>query len=534
VLAQFPVERQLVGTPEQVGNGLTYPLDLAKLGIVLPRIIGDTYIDRKLHDLRTVFYRLPQVYQQWVPATRVEQKDLATGAVTYTERPAAWGIYSTDVNPQLNANGDFPWESTFGLNIAHRNGKLGEIYDVINFFALPEGVDGKLVPIAVLADERPIKWLPPAGTVFGEILLVHYQNKIYIQEIRTRRLNDDYTTWQVRVYRPVQNRAEFTALTGIAYEPQKRFMHFRNPEEDKVFEVSGTVERLPNVAAEQTIRMLSRPFQDVTDSGWSPAADQDFAILPKDYSLGVLGQPDSKVCASCHNQTGIGVNGLTPREKLIQSKPLENGNIRGSGGIFTWHPFASESVSKVPNNPPGRAVYYRNFDAQNRLIVLLHKGAKTDAQYKLTRYVQQALRPWELPERQYLHPTPRAAHSCDCGKDCPCLKDSGKCTCGNDCQCAEEAAPQGWRPLFDSRVMLPLSSKGAQQPAPAQKQMNVAGLRWTLDQNGRWYWLQDAKGAFIGRFNPETQAYQEVTGWVSPTSITLGASKQPPIPPPAR
>lgn len=398
-----PPERRLVGPADQAGPGIDYPIDMGKLGLVMPSILDDSKIDRVLRDPRTVYYKLPQAYQQWVPGRRVEHKDVTLGTSYFTSTAPVWGVYKTSFRPQLNANPDFPWEVTVGLNLAHRAKLTPTVYDTVNFLSLPEDEDGRLIPVLVLADERPVKWLFPPGTVVGEVIYTNFQGRKYVQEVRTRKKSGDSTKWFPGAFRPVGSREEFQRLTQTAYEPQRRFMSFRNPEEDEVFKVEGTVERLPGIEPELVKQLLSRPFRDVTANNWAPAPDQEFSILPKDYSFGLFPHLDAETCAGCHRQTQISARNLTPREKNIQENPLHVGNIRGCDAVFTWHPFWQFSVLDDDSARPGREIYLRPFDARNGIVALARKGQAPSREYKLTEYVEKSLAPYELPEAPYLH-----------------------------------------------------------------------------------------------------------------------------------
>lgn len=469
----------------------------------------------RLNDPRTVFYRLPQTYQQWVPAARVESKDEATGAVSVTSRPARWGIYAASVLSEFNANGDFPWESTFGLNVAHRAKMIPATYDVFNFLSLPEDEDGKLLPILVL-DERPIKWLFPPGATLGEVLTVKGPDgKTYVQEVRTRTKGDAMTTWHVKIFRPVADRAEFQRLTGVGYVPARKFMSFRNPEEDEVLAVAGTVEKLPNLPPETVAKLLSRPFRDVTDSNWHPSSDQEFSILPKDYSLGLLKEITPEACANCHKQTQISVRRLIPREPLIQRNPDKVGNIRGSDGIFTWHPFAAKSVLAGADQQNGDVIWLRGWDAQNGIARIVPRGQAPDGRYKLTRYVQASLAPYELPlDRRYHH---AGTTKCDCtDKDCDCDKD---------CKCSH---PKPWKPFTDNRTLAAVPPKDEAQPAKAQEMLTLVPpgdgrYRWYRGQAGRLFLIDAQAGTWMGTYDPQTRQYRVING------ETLGAVATPPV-----
>lgn len=529
-----PVERHFHSSAElvQIGETVTYPLDLAREGLVVPRVIGDTKIDRRLSDPRTVYYKLPQVWQHWVPAAKVEHRNVTLGTVHYTRTPPIWGIFKTSFLADFNANPDFPWETTFGLNIPHRTGKSP--YETINFLSLPETDEGRLMPVAILGDERPIKWIYPPGTMLGEVIYVSHKGKKYVQEIRTRTKNDTNTTWFPGIYRPVKDRAEFQALTKLAYEPGRKYMAFRNPEEDEVFKIDGTVERLPDVPEPVVLSLLSRPFQDVTESDWHPAAEQDFHILPKDYSLGLLAKPDSVACASCHRQTQISVRNLIPREPKIQANPSKVGNIRGSDGIFTWHPFSMLSVKNDDAQVPGREIYVRRFDAQNGIVQILGHSQNPPKDYKLTLYVQKSLKPYELPTNPaYLH----KEKGCNCGDKCPC---GAKCDCGDKCDC--EVTKADYQPFRDSRVVVQAPSN--EQVVQVNVNQSPAKVQASSPSKYEWKYRTDQKlsefpfrvwlyklpeNQFAGYWDASAQAFRPA----SADGQNYGPLQQPPIPVPS-
>lgn len=399
--SQIPDGSVLRGTPDKVSADLTYPLDLGKLGIKLPRIISDPRMDHILHSPRTIFYKLPQVFQQYVPARRVEHKDLTLGGSNYSITRAVWGVYKTSFRPEFNANLDFPWETTVGLNMSHKQGNSP--YGTVNFLYLPQDMDGRTKPILLLTDEPPVQWVFPPGTVIGEIIYVQYKGEKYVQEVRTRTRNVDNKRWFAGVFRPVKDRYEYQYLTGMSYQPHKRYMSFRNPEEDEVMRLEGTVEKLPDLSEEMVKRLLALPFKDVTVPNWSPAPDQEFHILPKDYSFALVGDASSESCTRCHNQTQISVRNLIPREPLIVSNPLKVGNIRGCDSVFTWHPFAMRSVAEDDSKPLQGELYYRNFDHINGVVRIVHRDQPAPEDYKITLFVQKALKSYELPDKRFLH-----------------------------------------------------------------------------------------------------------------------------------
>lgn len=372
-----------------------YPLDLARVGLTLPET-EDQELNRIFKSPRTIFYKLPSIWQHYIPASHIEHSNLTLGTKSYTTTQPKWGIYFAPFLSDFNANPLFPWETTIGLNSTHKEN--ANIYRTVNFINLPDNA-----PILILND-YPIKWIYPNGTTVGEVIYVLYEEKRYIQEIRTRQKMDDATGWEPRLYRPISDRAEYMALTGVkSYTPAKRYMFFRNPQEDEVFKMEGMVERLPPLATTKVKDLLARPFKEVSQSAWSPAADQDFHILPKDYCFSLL-EVDSVSCANCHRQTQTSVLNLVPREPLIINNPSKVGNIRGSDAVFTWHPFTNSSIRNNDQEPEPK-LNLRKYDTQYNFVKVLRYGEKPTGYeaYKLTEFVQDSLKDYELPNAQFLH-----------------------------------------------------------------------------------------------------------------------------------
>jgi len=287
----------------QIANA-QYPLDLASANFTLPKT-SDERLAKVLTSPSTVFYKIPRYYQ--LKSSRYQ------------------GVFEAHYLRDHNANLDFPWDNTFGIN------GFEHTYTSVNFLFLP----GE--PVAVIKS-HPVKWIFPTGAIVGELLLVDRpggKGRI-AYEIRTR--EKTATSWKINVYRPVANREEFMELMGVQYTPKYKFLKIENPENDKVFVASGNVEILPKLNEVQVDFLLSLPFKDVTEDQWTPCSNDLYSLFPKDYKLGLIDMDDSR-CQSCHAQTQVSVDRLIPGEKIIYEHPNLTGRIRGSDGIFSWNPY---------------------------------------------------------------------------------------------------------------------------------------------------------------------------------------------------
>ena len=59
-----------------------YPLNLSKIGLTLPDT-ADPELKRLFTSSRTIFYKLPQVWQHYVPASRIEYKNVTLKELKY-------------------------------------------------------------------------------------------------------------------------------------------------------------------------------------------------------------------------------------------------------------------------------------------------------------------------------------------------------------------------------------------------------------------------------------------------------------------
>ena len=383
-----------------------YPMDLKKHGIVVPAIDGDE-VSEAIKSPDTIFYRLPKAWQHYVPATRIEHRNLTTQEVTYSNSKKIWGIYTPQVLQSFNANLDFPWEGTVGLNTIIQDGEDGVHSTTVNFLSLPFK-NGKRRPVLVFW-ERPIKWIFPEGTIIGELILSKNNGQWWVQEVRMRKKMPGSVAWEPIIQRPVATYIDLVRLAKLPEQtPAKKYMHFRNPEEEEVFLMRGLVERLPPLEPHAVRHLLSLPFKDVTYVNWSdasmaPTSDQDFSLVPRDYSFGLL-SPDQHTCSNCHKQTQTSVPNLIPREPSIQQNFAKVGNIRGSDTVFTWHPWTTESIQSAEGTQELARI--RDFDSRNDVVTIWDatKMRVTDyPDYLLTEFVQTSLKSYELPPAEFLH-----------------------------------------------------------------------------------------------------------------------------------
>jgi hypothetical protein len=274
------------------------------------------------------------------------------------------GIHSPSYNisavrgePIGNANREFPWGSPAGL---HRSPN----FKVFRFMHLPSG---KAIYWwrQALADDggRPsFIWQYPAGTTFGEILLVSDpEGYDWTFELRTRTRTDK--GWSMNAFRPFTTQAELAARVK-ELEPKWRkqpelvkLVNGEDPSEDVyrlvnnhdrvLFDTTALVTHLPEIDYKLVRKLLDTPFKSALGQEWkkgadgsytfAPTTDADFHIVPKGYQGGFV-EVSSKSCMRCHNSTLMHARDFQARRDWY-------GRVRGSDNIFSFHIFDPSSIS---------------------------------------------------------------------------------------------------------------------------------------------------------------------------------------------
>jgi hypothetical protein len=294
------------------------------------------------------------------------------------------GVHSADHNISANGrerfgngNREFPWGGPAGT---HRAQGVSSF----RFFRLPYDAGGRIRPVvwfrhSVGGDRRGgYAWTFPLGTVFGEVLALRGPDgRDYTFEVRTRTRKRGY--WDVDAYRPFPN-AEALASRIKELRPawqQKPKLaqlvsHLETPKKlpvqtladrmpaQRVFEETMGVDSLPPVEDDRlVIELLSTTaFRSAAGDVWrgsagvstcAPTTAARFHVVPAGYDAGFI-SVDRKSCMRCHDSVNLSVDNFDYGRDWY-------GRIRGSDGIFSFHPFALGSISY--NGFPNR-VYLRS------------------------------------------------------------------------------------------------------------------------------------------------------------------------------
>lgn len=257
-----------------------------------------------------------------------------------------------NIDRTTNANSEFPWRVAGGL---HRTDPT-EVKDV-KFYWHPEHkpvryyaskrYTGQDVPVSGSSQREyqdAYDWVFPVGAVVGEILALIDDGYYYPFEIRT--MTRDADAWQPRIYRQFgmkadiadelwySNHKELARVVGST--PTKWFDQGDRSHIRPAFEAhyrEATLPKLPDDVVDMLRRTPIREYfyqMDYTDS--------TAQLVPANYHGSQVGV-DRQDCNRCHGDVAQPVN--------LFDHPGRDwyGYIRGSDGIFTFHPFSPESIA---------------------------------------------------------------------------------------------------------------------------------------------------------------------------------------------
>lgn len=317
--------------------------------------VADEDVQNLLNDPRTLLYtsrEIPKAYQQWDGALP------GVHAVSYN--------ISADQNePFGNGNLEFPWRGPAGT---HRTSGV----ESFKFLSLPSDENGEQRPVAWYRrrfagdNQDGYAWIFPSGAIVGECLLMKSpEGELIPFELRIRRRTRD--DWEVDVFRPFPTSQDLATRIQQLRPEWEQDEELRNLVEhlqsnDRLSEdrlVDGHpspsfiqtmgVDRLPAISDSKLVEQLltETPFKSAHGAHWAedneelftaaPTTDADFHIVPRNYSGGFV-EVDETSCIRCHETVGKHVRNFEYGRDWY-------GRVRGSDGIFSFHPFSRGSIS---------------------------------------------------------------------------------------------------------------------------------------------------------------------------------------------
>lgn len=352
-------------------------------------VVDDGAIQDVLDDERLILYseaEMPPAYQDW------------SGDLQGVHSPR-YNISANGAEPFGNGNREFPWGAPAGT---HRASGV----ESFRFMWLPLDEHGKVLPVVWFrqrlrgANHQGYAWRFPVGTVFGEVLLFRSpKGKKYTFELRVR--VREFDNWAVNAFRPFPA-AEDLAAAIRDRRPHwkdspslaKLVQHLEQPIElapyrledrhpaHRVFAQSMGVDVLPPIDDDRLVGELlgETVFKSVLGGTWrrgigglsttAPTTRARFHIVPANYDAGFI-EVDRVSCMRCHSTVNQSVRRFQPGRDWY-------GRIRGSDGIFSFHPFALESISR---NGFSNAVHLRRELVEAGLLVHFDKHKHPHAIY---------------------------------------------------------------------------------------------------------------------------------------------------------
>jgi hypothetical protein len=306
--------------------------------------------DRWLNELKTqdiIFYDnevMPGAYQFW------------DGMMPGVHSPS-YNISAVRSEPIGNANREFPWGAPAGLHDTANSKSF-------RFVSIPKGkaIYWWRQRLSLEGARASYVWQYPAGTVFGEILLVSDpEGNDYTFEMRTRARTD--SGWQANAFRPFTTHAELAArikqlvpnwktraeLVQIVEGKLEREEVWRlvNRHDLVTFDATALASYLPEIDHDLVRKLLNTPFKSALGQEWKKNADgveayaattdASFHIVPKNYQANFI-EVSSKSCMRCHDTT-------LKHASEIQYRRDWYGRVRGSDNIFSFHIFEPGSIS---------------------------------------------------------------------------------------------------------------------------------------------------------------------------------------------
>lgn len=306
-----------------------------------------------------------------------------------------------NIDPFTNGNREFPWRTPGGIDTAENT------TDEFRFIWLPKRSDGRPYPVVVYRDvleksdsvNMPIpqgwRWIYPAGTTIGEVLCMTFSDGLkYTYEIRTRTREID--DWDVDIFRPfptaqsLQERLAQVDERAAAELANARVVPGQLEDKNhprRAFVSRAGVLTLPRLSRETSAFLLttatfrSAVGESFAGDAFAPLATHDESIVPRGYTATFLGT-DRTTCINCHKHTLRHVDRFQNRDWY--------GYIRGSDGIFSFHPIEPLSIG-----PPNKPVRLRPAFVSSGMV-------ETYDQARHPRNMYQALRSVEnLPAASY-------------------------------------------------------------------------------------------------------------------------------------
>lgn len=287
----------------------------------------DLVLNSIRNNKRLIIYtekEIPQAYQDW------------TGSLPGIHSPS-YNISAAKPRERFgNPNVEFPWGSPAGTEMV-----AGKNINSFKFLLLPKDKRIEVKRKYLEGDRiKSFVWTFPTDTVVGEVLQIYHKETSYTFEVRTRRKGPD-GGWKVAIYKPFSNLKEFSQFCSqnkVSLEHEEKEIS----QSHLIFKGEAMATNLKSIPESLVKKALSLDFVNVIGEEWhkesfAPTTDADFHIVPKNYSAATIAL-NSKSCVRCHESVLKHANEFDFRRDWY-------GRVRGSDGIFSFHPFEPSCIS---------------------------------------------------------------------------------------------------------------------------------------------------------------------------------------------
>lgn len=287
----------------------------------------DGILQKIRNDKRLLIYtekEMPKAYQDW-----------NAGALHGIHSPS-YNISAAKPKEKFgNPNVEFPWGKPAGTELVSDDN-----ISSFKFLLLPRNESIKITRKYLAGDSRPsYTWEFPKGTIIGEVLQHYYEDNYYTFEVRIRKKDDN--EWKSNAYRPFATLKEFANFC----KENKHDLYYHDKQvqqSHQVFKGDVVTTSLEEIPLSLVKKSLKQDFVNVLGQEWhndahAPTTDAKFHIVPKNYQAATIAV-SSNSCMRCHETTLKHASELEPFRDWY-------GRVRGSDGIFSFHPFDPSCIS---------------------------------------------------------------------------------------------------------------------------------------------------------------------------------------------
>ncbi len=328
-----------------------------RLRKMLPRV-DDADLQQLLGDPRLILYtdqEIPKAYQIWA------------GGLQGVHSPS-YNISANGSEPFGNGNREFPWGTPAGT---HRTKNV----EAFRFLWLPRDENDR--PLPVVWYRKHLKgdsndgyaWTFPVGAIVGEVLAMPGPDGYaYTFEMRIR--TREYGYWDVNVFRPFPNgqlagEAHQGVAARLGRSTQSSSRPLQHLEEPVAMKPARLVDRQPAKKHVRSIDGYRHAARLGRQQTCFAVAHRHAVSFHDERSLAPIARrrgkpsrrPVRQALKSCRSTTmRASSRSIAPvaRAATIRSaKPVTDfnagrdwyGHIRGSDGIFSFHPFSPDCIS---------------------------------------------------------------------------------------------------------------------------------------------------------------------------------------------